>query len=456
MKAAVLLIDDDPLDLATLRRLVESWGIETAGARSVEEGLARLSEAPADAVLSDVYMPGLTGEDLVERLKTVHPGLPVVLITGRGDVRAAVRATKAGAFDYVLKPPDEDELRLTLERAVEQGRLRRENRHLRAMLGARGPYGERLVACSPAMQRVAELVERVARADSTVLVTGETGTGKELVAQAIHFGGPRAARPFVIFNGAALPAALAESELFGHERGAFTGAVASRRGRFEEADGGTLALDEVGDMPADLQAKLLRVLEERRVRRVGGSRDVGVDVRILALTNRDLAEDVRAGRFREDLYYRLRVVPIHVPPLRERAEDVPVLAEHFLREYASAFGVESLRFSEAARAALSGRAWPGNVRELRHLVERAAVLARGPLIEPADLVLPGDPAPGAVGAGGGGPLAARLEAAEREHLVRALDRAGWNKQRASRELGIDRTTLHRLIRRHSLARKAAG
>jgi DNA-binding NtrC family response regulator len=448
MKTTILAVDDDPLDLAPLRLILESWGHEVLTANSGNEALGILRGQPVDLVVSDVRMPRMSGEDLLTRVLADFPGLPVVLFTGRGDIKSAVNAMKLGAFDYVTKPPDEEEFRITVDRALESGRLRRENAFLRAELGAAGRYGERLLGRSPAMLAVFDTINRVARTDSTVMITGETGTGKELVAQAIHYRSQRCGAPLVAFNCAALNPNLIESELFGHEKGAFTGAVAARRGRFEEADGGTLFLDEIGEMDIGLQAKLLRVLQERSFERVGGSTQVAVDARLIASTHRDLAALVKEGRFREDLYYRLRVIPIHIPPLRERREDILPLAEHFAVEYAERYGSNARAFSSAAKEFLLSQPWKGNVRELQHAVERAVVLGRGEAIEPGDIAIP-DAGP-TVSDTSDATLQSALDRASREHIVRALDRCQWRKQQAAALLGIDRVTLYRLLKKFSL------
>jgi DNA-binding NtrC family response regulator len=369
----------------------------------------------------------------------------VVLITALGDIKSAVQAMKLGALDYVTKPPDPDELKLTVERAIEHGRLRRENESLRAELRAGGRYGEHLVGRSAGMLKVFETVNKVARTDSTVLITGETGTGKELVAQAIHYRSPRAGKPLVAFNCASLNPNLVESELFGHEKGAFTGAAAMRRGRFEEADGGTLFLDEIAETTTEFQAKLLRALQEKEIRRVGGGETVPVDVRLVASTNRDLEKEVAGGRFREDLFFRLQVIPIHMPPLRERVEDIPLLADHFLALYSEQYGARTVRMSGDCHAYLQAREWKGNVRELQHVIERAVVLAEGEVITPADLSGPrSDDTQGEI------TLQAFLDRQSREYLVRVLDSTGWHKQQAADLLGIDRVTLYRMLKKFRL------
>jgi len=443
VKSIVLLIDDDPVDIKALQMLLESWDLEVIPVRSGKEGVARLAAASVDLVVSDVRMPGMSGVDVVQAVRDAAPGLPVVLITGQGDVKSAVKAMKLGAFDYVLKPPDESEFRLTVEKALEHSRLRRENEFLRAQLAAGGTYGERLVGRSAGMLEVFELVNRVARTDSTVLITGETGTGKELVAQTIHYRSHRADRPFIALNCASLNPNLIESELFGHEKGAFTGAVAARRGRFEEADGGTLFLDEIAETDTSFQAKLLRVLQEKELQRLGGNKKISVDVRLLASTNRDLEEAVKSGSFREDLFYRLNVIRVHLPPLRERAEDLALLADHFAATYGAAYGLDSCRVSSEALDHLASLEWKGNVRELQHAVERAVVLSGKTVLEVSDFAPLETPSPAAAG----DTLQEFIDARTREYLVQVLDRTGWRRREAAEILGIDRVTLYRMLKK---------
>jgi two-component system, NtrC family, response regulator HydG len=450
MKPTLLLIDDDPVDIRALAFLIESWDYQVVMALSGKAGLEALAAGPVDAVIADVRMPGMSGIEVVEELGQRAPGLPIILITGYGDVRAAVKAMKIGAFDYVVKPPDPDEFRLIVARALEHSRLRRENDYLRAELAAGGLYGDRIVGRSPKMLELFDLIHRVARTDSTVLICGETGTGKELVAQAIHYKSHRAQRPLVAMNCASLNQNLIESELFGHEKGAFTGAVAARRGRFEEADGGTLLLDEISETSLEFQAKLLRAVQEQEFRRVGGNQSIAVNVRVLASTNRDLRARVEEEKFREDLFYRLSVIVIQVPPLRERPEDVELLARHFLTRFAERYHCPAKAFSKAALEDLRARRWEGNVRELQHAVERAVVLSDREILEPDDVR--------ETGSGGRTPetkdltLKEFLDKGSRDYLVQVLDSTGWRKGKAASILGIDRATLYRMLRKYSLER----
>jgi len=448
MKSTVLLIDDDPLDMEAMRLLLESWDIDVVTSRSGADAMALLDRTPVDLLVSDVCMPGMTGQDVVRVVRESHPGLPVVLITGHADIKTAVEAMKMGASDYVVKPPDPDEFKLTLERAMEHSRLRRENEFLRAELAAGGMYGERLIAQSPAMLRVFEMINRVAKTDTTVLITGETGTGKELIAQTVHYRSARADRPLVALNCAAINPNLIESELFGHEKGAFTGAVTARRGRFEDADGGTLFLDEIAETGIEFQAKLLRVLQEGEFEKVGGNRKMHVDVRVLASTNRDLKREIQAEKFREDLFYRISVIPIHLPALRDRPEDIPLLASHFVKRYGETYDCPAKTISDAGLAHLASLEWPGNVRELQHVIERAVVLSRGDILDVNDFTLDGESS--AAGGNQDETLQAVLDLRTREHLLTVLDRSGWRKGRAADKLGIDRATLYRMLKKYSI------
>ena len=448
MRSTVLLVDDDAVDRNSLRLLVEGWDHHVVVAGSGEEALDVLAAGAVDVVLADLRMPGMDGLELGARIAELFPDLPFVLITGEADVESAVAALRQHVFDYILKPADAEELRATLDRALEYSRLHRENAALKAQLGAGGTYGDRLVGDSPCMLELYELIERVSVTDSTVLITGETGTGKELVAQAIHYRSRRSSKPLLALNCAAVNANLIESELFGHEKGAFTGAVAARRGRFEEADGGTLLLDEIAETSPEFQAKLLRVLQEGKFERVGGTQSIAADVRIIASTNRDLARDVKDGHFREDLYYRLRVIPVPVPPLRERGDDILLLARHFASVYAERYGMAVKDFSPDAQACLVQASWPGNVRELQHTVERAVVLGHDGTITDNDVRMDDTAPPGTTDM----TLADFVEQQTREHVAGVLDTCGWRKGRAAVKLGIDRATLYRTIRRLGIER----
>jgi two-component system response regulator HydG len=441
--ARVLVVDDDPGVRYTLREILEAEGLEVDEAEDGEAALGRFEAAPAPLVVTDLRMPRIDGMELLRRLRSRAPGTRVVVITAHGSERQAVEAMKAGAYDYFRKPFDTEELVAVVRRAVEAVRLSSENERLAGEVA----LSRTMVFASDAMRRLAALVGRVAPRDVTVLLTGESGTGKERVAEAIVLASRRADRPFVRFNCAALSPELAEAELFGHAKGAFTGAVRARPGLFGEADGGTILLDEVGELAASAQAKLLRALQEGEIRPVGEERARRVDVRVVAATHRDLEALVREGRFREDLYYRLKVVHLRVPPLRERPEDVPVLARHFLDRYAERFGVAPLRVPEGLVEALSARPWPGNVRELENAVESLVALSPPEGLDPALLPPASGPAAGSTLG-----LRPRVEAYERGLIVDALRAARGNVSEAARRLGVSRVTLHDKLRKYGLAR----
>jgi DNA-binding NtrC family response regulator len=447
----VLVVDDDAGVRYTLREVLESSGLAVDEACDGAEALARYDAAPVGLVITDLRMPRLDGMELLRALLGRTPAPRVVVVTAHGSERQAVEAMKAGAWDYFRKPFENDELLAVVGRALEAERLAGENERLRGELALSGS----MVFASEAMRRLAVLVARVAPRDVTVLVTGESGTGKERVAEAIWRASRRASRPLVRFNCAALAPELAEAELFGHARGAFTGAVRARPGLFGEADGGTLLLDEVGELAPAAQAKLLRVLQDGEVRPVGEERARRVDVRVLAATHRDLREEAAQGRFREDLFYRLNVVTLRVPPLRERPGDVPVLARAFLARAAERFGLAPPRVDDALLHRLAGRPWPGNVRELEHAVE--SLVALSPEGELDLSLLPGEPVPpgaaravAAPATGGAAPLRARVEAYERDLVAEALRAAGGNRSEAARALGISRVTLHDKLRKYGL------
>lgn len=450
MKPRVLVVDDDAGVRYTLREVLEGAGVEVEEARDGEEAWERLraDPDPPALVVTDLRMPRSGGMELLRRVQAL-PGPPrVVMITAHGSERQAVEAMKAGACDYFRKPFDIDELLVAVRRSVEAVRLRLDNERLAGELN----LSKSLIFSSPALARLAVLVSRVGPRDVTVLLTGESGTGKERVAEAIVRASPRRDAPFVRFNCAALTPELAEAELFGHARGAFTGAVRARPGLFREADGGTLLLDEIGELDAAAQGKLLRVLQEGEVRSVGEDRPRKLDVRILAATHRDLKEEVARGRFREDLFYRLNVVHLHVPPLRERPEDVPTLLRHFLARAGERFGVGPLREPPGLLGRVLAYDWPGNVRELEHAIE--SLVALSPDGELDLSLLPGAPnaADPASPSGARLGLKQRVEAYERGLVVEALERAHGNRSEAARLLGIGRVTLHDKLRKYGLGR----
>jgi len=445
MTLRVLVVDDDPGVRYTLREILESEGLAVDEAADGEEALRKLDTVGHALVITDLRMPRLDGMALLRAIAARSPAPRVVLVTAHGSERQAVEAMKAGAFDYFRKPFEPEELLAVVRRAVEAAGLSQENERLAGELALAGG----MIFASEPMRRLAALVARVGPRDVTVLVSGESGTGKERIAEALVRASRRAARSFVRFNCAALTPELAEAELFGHARGAFTGAVRARPGLFGEADGGTILLDEVGELPLELQPKLLRALQDGEIRAVGEERSRRVDVRVIAATHRDLEALVRAGRFREDLYYRLHVVHLVVPPLRERPEDVPALARHFVALFCERFGVGPFAVPDAVVDRLRALPWRGNVRELENAMERWVALSPPEGLDPALL-------PGASGAeaDAGPPLSLRerVEAYERGLVVEALRGAGGNRSEAARRLGISRVTLHDKLRKWGLAR----
>jgi two-component system response regulator AtoC len=443
--AKVLVVDDDAALRFTLEEVLEEKGFERVSAVSGEEALRLL--AGVDAVITDLAMPGMDGLGLLARLREQDPDLPVILLTAHGNERIAVQAMKAGAYDYLHKPFSSEELALVVARAVEARQLREAARTLRIERAVGGP----VVGQSPAFRRLLEAAQRVAGRDVPVLVRGETGTGKELIATLLHAASPRAQRPLVRFNCAAISAELAEAELFGHMKGAFTGAVANRSGFFAQADGGTLVLDEVGELPLAIQPKLLRALQQGEVQAVGASRVERVDVRVVACTHRDLAAEVRAGRFREDLLYRLNVVELVVPPLRERKEDIPLLIETFRARYAQRFGLVDVRLSPELGEALRARDWPGNVRELENAVARLLALSEGGELG-VEALSRLSASPESAPSAGTGTLREQVAAFERSLIARMLEETGGNQSEAARRLGLTRVTLIDKLKRHGLRR----
>jgi DNA-binding NtrC family response regulator len=446
----VLIVDDEEIVRESLGGWLEKDGYLVAAAPDGRSAVERMKGESWNVVLVDLKMPGMDGLQVLEEARKLQPDAAVIIMTAYATVDTAVTAMKLGAFDYLIKPFDPEELTLLMKKVVTQQNLLHENLVLRQALRKEHRFRD-LVSKSPAMQRVFDLAQVAARSNSTILVLGESGTGKEVIARTIHEESPRAQGPFVAVSCAALTETLLESELFGHEKGAFTGAVARRKGKLEMAHGGTLFLDEVGDISPKLQLDLLRVLEDRRFHRVGGNELIEVDVRVVAATNRDLEKAVADGSFREDLYYRLNVIRVTLPPLRERKEDIPLLVEHFLERLEVELK-RHVRISPEAMAALLAHTWPGNVRELRNVLERGAVVAQGEVVKAADLGL--EPVPGREPGKEAGPTSgpSTLEDVERRHIAEVLGHSSGNISQAARVLGIDRVTLYNKMRKYQLTR----
>jgi len=438
--STILIIEDE----AKMRRLLElnlgDEGFKTLSAGDAEGGLKLLNSEPVHLVLTDLKLPGISGLEFLQTAKQQNPALPIVVMTAFGSVETAVEAMKAGASDYVLKPFSLAEMRMVVHKELDNSRLREENRSLREALGQKYSHPN-IVAISPKMQEVLATVERVGPTNSTVLLGGESGVGKDLIARALHEKSRRASGPFIKINSTAIPENLLESELFGYERGAFTGAATSKPGKFELADKGTLFLDEIGDVAPAIQVKLLRVLQEREFERLGGTRTIKVDVRLLAATNRDLRAALEDGTFREDLYYRLNVVPIDIPPLREHKEDIPGLANLFLTRFAKDSGKGITAISPAAMQLLAGHYWPGNVRELQNVIERACALAPGNQLEAGDIQLDSPRNRNNSSSDRFLPDGMTLDQWEDEMIREALKRASGNKSQAARLLGLSRNAL---------------
>ena len=443
----ILVVDDEAIVRDSLGGWLRQDGHQVDVAESAREALRLAAAARHDIALVDIKMPGMDGLELQGRLAQAVPGLTVIVMTAYASVETAVAAMKAGAYDYIVKPFDPDDLSLLIQRAGEHRSLRAENQRLKESL-AQVTAPPPLLGESLGMKRVQELINTVAPTDASVLITGESGTGKELVARALHARSPRRFNPLVVVNCGALPEGLLESELFGHEAGAFTGARARHKGKFEAAEGGTIFLDEIGEVSAKVQVDLLRVLDEKKVTRLGGNTPVAVDFRVVAATHRDLAAMVRDSAFREDLYWRLNVVVVDLPPLRERPGDIPGLADHFLERFAQAMNRHPPTFSPAARDALLAYPWPGNVRELQNAIERAVVVAKGDVLSPSDLPVRVTASPRPAGP-------QSLADAEKEHIASVLESSGWNITHAARILEVDRVTLYHKIRRYGLSRPGA-
>ena len=449
-KNTILVVDDDLAHRMMLRTLLGGWGYDVTEADDGGKAIEAVSAKPFDLILMDIRMLKVSGLEALAEIKKLNPAIPVIIMTAYASVETAVKALKEGAYDYLAKPLDFDELKLTIERAMEHSRLREENRYLRESLT--GQFStQNLIGRSPAMSRLIETIVQVAPSEATVLITGESGTGKEMIAGAIHFNSLRKNGPFIKINCAAITETLLESELFGHEKGAFTGADRRKEGKFRQAEGGTLFLDEVSEMSPAMQVKLLRVLQEREITRVGGDDVIRVDVRVIAATNKDLVREIEARRFRDDLYYRLNVVTLRVPPLRERREDIPLLAGHFHTMFAKKNNKSIKGFTPQAMDRLIKYDWPGNVRELMNAVERAVVLSRSEYLDEAaftfilpqqqDAEMPVQPIEASKPS---------LESVEKETILKVLETTGGNKSEAARRLGITRRTLHLKLKKYGM------
>lgn len=457
MSASILVVDDEEAIVSSLGSILQDEGYEVAVAKSGVEALKIYTVDPPDLMLLDIWMPEMDGLETLRRVKELVPTAQVMVMSGHGSIETAVKAIKLGAYDYIEKPLSLENVTLRVKHALEQFRLEEENRSLRTKVQRKFE----LVGQSPAMQQLRQLIDTAGPTNSRVLVGGENGTGKELVARAIHLQSARADRPFVAVNCAAIPETLIESELFGHEKGSFSGATSMKRGQFEQADGGTLFLDEIGDMSLNTQAKVLRALQEQQFNRVGGTKLLKVDVRVLAASNKDLMKEIEKGTFREDLYYRLNVVPIVVPPLRERREDIPLLIRHFMKLHAEEQGLRTKEVTPEAMAVFQQYEWPGNIRELRNLIERLMIMVPGNVIDGAQATMTLQvKAPGAVAAAtpvvqtAASPLFTQpfdslrdaRNAFEKEYIARKLREHHWNISRTAEDLKIERSHLHRKIK----------
>ena len=438
----ILIVDDEEGMRRLLSRVLTREGYETVAVGGGAEALRQVATERFDLVVTDIKMPEMDGLQLLAELKAYEPSLPIIVMTAYGTIENAVQALRSGAYDYLVKPFENDEIKLTVAKVLERERLLAENRYLHAELEGRYDFSG-IVGGSPAMQQVFDMASSVAASNANVLITGESGTGKELLARSIHYSSPRKEKPFIVLNCAALSEGVLESELFGHEKGAFSGALETRKGRFERADQGTLFIDEVAEMSMSAQVKLLRVIQEHEFERVGGNRTISVDVRIVAATNKRLEEQVKDGKFREDLYYRLNVVNIPIPPLRARREDIEPLSRYFLQKYVAETGRRITDMSPRALSCLLAHDWPGNVRELQNAIERAVVLARSEVLTPRDFPqgLQGDDQICLQIPEKGGSLTEILEDLERQLILQTLQREDGSQTRAADALGIKRTTL---------------
>lgn len=464
MSARILVIDDEEIVIRSCVRILGDGGYQVEAASSGLEALKKIEESPYDILILDIMMPGMDGLEVLQRVKETHPDIDVIMVTGLSQIETAVRSMKLGAFDYLPKPFDPDELKVVVERALERRRLMQENRSLRTEVSSRYRF-ENIIGAGPAMQKVYRLIAQCAPANTTALITGESGTGKELIARAIHFNSLRKDKSFVPIDCNSLSETLLESELFGHVKGSFTGAVTNKRGMFEVARGGTLFLDEIGNISLSTQGKLLRVIQEREFRAVGDTRTQTADIRLITATNKDLKAMTADGTFREDLYYRLNVFPIHMPPLRERRDDIPALAFHFLNIYGKELGKKITEFSDGAMNALANHAWPGNVRELENTVHRAMILAADSVVRRAHLanIIDASPQPD--------PDVPRtseelkrvkkamreksVEDIEKGFILEALKRNAWNVTNSAAETGMQRANFQALMKKHQIRIRGA-
>lgn len=451
-EATILIVEDDPAHRTMLTTLVGGWGYKTDEAEDGSVAVERVRQRPFDLILMDIRMLNVSGLEALEQIKAINPAIPVIIMTAYSSVETAVEALKKGAYDYLTKPLDFNKLKITIQRAMEHNRLKTENRRLREDLKGQLNRNQ-IIGHSPAIERVLETVSHVAPTEATVMLTGESGTGKELIAAALHNNSDRNQGPFIKINCAAITETLLESEMFGHEKGAFTGANRRKEGCFVRADGGSLFLDEIGEMPLTMQVKLLRVLQEREITRVGGETVIKVDVRLIVATNRDLPEMIQSGTFREDLYYRLNVVIVQIPTLRDRKEDIPMLGQYFLKVFSDQNRKAIKGFSPNSMDKLIRHPWPGNVRELMNAVERAVVLARSDYIRVVDLPMIATESEPANEREGPDPSDSKandqtLETVEQITILNTLDAAHGNKSEAARRLGITRKTLHKKLKKY--------
>jgi two-component system nitrogen regulation response regulator NtrX len=442
-KALVMIVDDEEGIRETLSGIFEDEGYDTVTAASGEEAVPLAKETNPDIVLLDIWLTGMDGLQTMKALGEINPDLPVIIVSGHASIELAVKATRIGAYDILEKPLSMEKVLLTVYRAIEKRNLERENRALREDLLKKC----RMVGDSPKMLQLREQIKMAAMSNSRVLILGESGSGKELVARLLHENSPRADKSFVEVNCAAIPQELIESELFGHEKGSFTGAFEMKRGKFEQANGGTLFLDEIGDMSLQTQAKVLRVMETQEFQRVGGNRNIKVDVRIISATNKDLAEEVKKDSFREDLYFRLNVIPLKVPPLRERPEDIPALVSYFFETFAAEYGQQPKEITPEALAILRKYAWPGNIRELKNMLERLAIMTASRVIAPGDLFMPDAARSDYFSLSS---LRDARDLFERDFIVRKLEENAWNISKTAELLGIERSNLHRKIKAYDI------